>query len=153
MEIAKIQKLMLKVYKKIIGLVLVSAFVAVIFSGLNMGMDRRQDGAMSGCVFNQSTVCPMGYQEHINHWQGIFVAVQPAQNSLFVFLVLITLGGTALPFFQFFKWRIHTQEAYRPLQSIRKLREMMAKLSDHILQALSDGTLNPKLYNFVKVIG
>lgn len=144
---------MLKVYKKFIGLILVAAFMAVMFFGLNMGMDKRQDGAMSGCVFDQSAACPMGYQEHINHWQGMFAAAQPAQNGLLVFLVLIVLGGVAASFFSLFRWQVCVREMCRIPQSILKWREIAAKLSDHILQALRKGTLNPKLYNSVKVIG
>lgn len=144
---------MSKVYKKFIGLALVAAFVAVAFFGLNMGMDRRQDGAMSGCVFDQSAVCPMRYQEHINHWQGMFAAAQPAQNGLLLFLVLIVLGSVTLSFFSLFKRQVCARKIDRIPQSIYKWREITAKLSDNILQALSDGTLNPKLYNSVKVIG
>lgn len=144
---------MFKIYRKFIGLILVAAFVAITFFGLNMGMDASQDGGMSGCVFNQSAACPMGYQEHVNHWQGMFAAAQPAQNGLLVFLVLIVLGGVAASFFSLFKRQVCAWEIYRIPQSILKWREIVAKLSDHILQALRKGTLNPKLYNFVKIIG
>lgn len=144
---------MFKIYRKFIGLILVAAFAAVTFFWLNMGMDRRQNGDMSGCVFDQSAVCPMGYREHINHWQGMFAAAQPAQNSLLVFLVLIVLGGMAPSFFSLFRWQVCAWEIYHIPQSILKWREITAKLSDHILQALADGILNPKLYNSVKVIG
>lgn len=144
---------MFKIYRKFIGLILVAAFAAITFFGLNMGMDASQDGTMSGCVFNQSAVCPMGYREHINHWQGMFAAARPAQNSSLVFLVLIVLGSVALSFFPLFKRQVCARKICRVPQSILKWREITAKLSDHILQALSDGILNPKLYNSVKVIG
>lgn len=139
---------MLKMYKKFIGLILASAFVAVMLFGLNAGMDMRQDGTMSGCVFDQSVTCPMNYQEHINHWQQTFTATQPTQNTILVLLVVIAFGGAALLFSSFLKWQRYAQEAHYLPQTVRRQREITAKLSDHILQALSKGRLNPKLYNF-----
>lgn len=139
---------MLKIYRKFTGLILASAFVAVMLFGLNMGMDMRQDGTMSGCVFDQSIICPMSYQEHINHWQQTFTAMQPTQNTILTLLVVIALGGTALLFHSWLNWQRYAQETHYIPQAVHRKREIIAKLSDHILQALSNGILNPKLYNF-----
>lgn len=144
---------MFKIYRKFIGLILASAFVAVVFFGLNMGMDRRQNGDMSGCMFNQSATCPMDYQEHVNHRQEIFTATQPEQNAALTLLIMIVIGSAILPFFSFFKRRVHTLRMPCILQSILKQCEITAKLSDHILQDLSGGILNPKLYDSLEVIG
>lgn len=141
---------MLKIYKKLIGLILASAFIAVMLFGLSMGMDMRQDGTMSGCAFDSSVTCAMNYREHINHWQQTFTATQPTQNTVLALLVVIALGGTALLFHSWLNWQRYAQAAHFVPQSVHKQREIIAKLSDHILQALSDGTLNPRLYNFPK---
>jgi len=58
---------MLKTYRKFTGLILTLAVIVVIFFGMNEGMNMRQDGTMSGCIFDQSVTCLMDYAEHIQH--------------------------------------------------------------------------------------
>lgn len=139
---------MFKIRQKFTGLILTLSFVAVTLFGLNMGMDTRQDGTMSVCIFDQSVTCSMNYQEHINHWQQTVVAAQPMQNTTLTLLIVITLGGAALLFYSLLKRNSCAQVVHHIAQSIQRQREIIAKLSDHILQALSDGILNPRLYNF-----
>ena len=135
---------MLKTHHKFNGLILTLAIVAAIFFGMNAGMDMRQDGTMSGCMFDQSVTCPMDYGEHIQHWQQTFTAIQPTQNDLLALLIIVFVG---VPFFTIFsQWQIFFhRQAVMPKTQWRQ-RNIIAKLSDHILQALSDGILNPKLY-------
>ena len=112
---------------------------------MNAGMDMRQDGTMSGCIFDRSVTCPMDYEEHIQHWQKTFTATQPTQNNLLALLIIVFVS---IPFFvAFSQWQnfVHLQ-AVVPKTQWRQ-RNIIAKLSDHILQALSDGILNPKIYN------
>jgi len=143
---------MLKISQKITSLILALSFTTVVLFGLNMGMETRDDGTMSGCMFDQSVTCPMDYEEHVNHWQQTFTATQPTQNTLFALLVVIALGGTTLLFHSWLNWQQYAQQAHFVPQSVHKQREIIAKLSDHILRALSNGILNPKLYNFAYTI-
>ena len=141
---------MLKTHHKFNGLILTLAVVTAMFFGMNAGMDMNQDGIMSGCMFDQSVKCPMDYSEHIQNWQQTFIAIQPTQNNLLTLLIIVFISA---PFFVVFsqwqnviKWR-----AVIPKTQWRQ-RNIIAKLSDHILQALSDGILNPRIYN-VNAIG
>lgn len=140
-----------KTCQKLTGLILALSFIIVMLLGLNMGMDMRQDGTMSGCAFDSSVTCPMNYQEHINHWQQTFVATQTTQNLLATLLIILFIGGSAL-LSSFFNRATYSEEAVRIPPGIWKQRNMLAKLFDQILQALSSGILNPKLYNFVHAI-
>lgn len=151
-EICYNSSIMLKVYRKFTGLILTSTFVVVMLFSLNMGMDMRQDGTMSGCAFDSSVTCPMNYQEHINHWQQTFIATQTTQNTILALLVVIALGGTALLFSSFLNWQKYSQETHHIARTVHRQREITAKLSDHILQALSNGILNPRLYNLSHTI-
>ncbi len=143
---------MLKTRHKFTRLILALAFATVTLFGLNMGMDMRQEGTMSGCMFDQSVTCQMNYQVHVNHWQSTFSATQPAQNTLLALLVVITLGGVALFFSSLLKRQVCAQEISHIPQSRWRHRNMMAKLFHHILQALSNGRLNPKFYNFFQLV-
>lgn len=140
-----------KTCQKLTGLILALSFITVMLFGLNTGMDMRQDGTMSGCVFDSSVTCPMNYQEHINHWQQTFVATQTTQNLLATLLIILCFGGGAL-LSSFFNRTTYLEEAGQTPPGIWKQRNILAKLFDQILQALSSGILNPKLYNFVQVI-
>lgn len=139
---------MLVIYQKCIGSLLALSFITAVLFGLSVGMETRQDGTMSGCLFDQSLACPMNYDEHIDNWQQTFVATQPTQNTVFALLVVIALGGAALLPFFLLRWQRYALEGHFALQSVHRQREMMARLSNHILRTLSDGILNPKLYNF-----
>ncbi|OJI06577.1 hypothetical protein BK004_02740 [bacterium CG10_46_32] len=136
---------MLKTHHKFNGLILTLAIVAAIFFGMNAGMDMRQDGTMSGCIFDQSVTCSMDYSEHWQHWQQTITAIQPSQNNLLALLIIVFVG---VPFFAAFsQWQNFVQlQSVIPKTQWRQ-RNIIAKLSDHILQALSDGILNPKIYN------
>ena len=136
---------MLKTHRKFTGLILTLAVVAAIFFGMNAGMDMSQNGTMSGCIFDQSVTCPMDYAEHIQHWQQTFTAIQPTQNNLLALLIIVFVG---VPFFAAFsQWQNFVQlQSVIPKTQWRQ-RNIIAKLSDHILQALSNGILNPKIYN------
>ena len=141
---------MLKTFQKFTGLLLASAFIAVTLFGLNMGMDMRGDGTMFGCMFDQSVTCPMNYQEHVNHWQQTFVATQTTQNTILALLTVLVLGGITLFSSSLFNQTTYSEDYIPP--GIWKYRNMLAKLFDQILQALSSGILNPKLYNFSHAI-
>lgn len=136
---------MLKTHQKLTGLILAFVVTATILFGMNAGMDMRQDGTMSGCMFDQSVACPMGYMEHIQHWQQTFTATQPTQNNLLGLLVVVFLGATF--FTAFSQWQNGIQWQAVISQSLLRQRNITAKLFDYILQALSDGILNPKIYN------
>ena len=135
---------MIKIRQKFTGLILALAVVAAIFFGMNAGMDMRQDGTMSGCMFHQSVTCPMDYAQHIQHWQQTFTATLPTQNHILALLVAFFLGAT---FFAVFSRRQNVIQWQAIPQMLLRQQNIIAKLSDHILQALSDGILNPKIYN------
>ncbi|MCF7905730.1 hypothetical protein K9L63_00875 [Candidatus Gracilibacteria bacterium] len=139
---------MLKDSSKFTGVILTLSFAVVTLFGLNMGMDMRQDGRMSGCAFDSSATCHMNSQEHINHWQQTFTATQPTQSTMLALLAGMAFGGTALLFHSWLNWQRYDQKVHSIPQSVHKQREIIAKLSNHVLRALSNGTLNPVLYNF-----
>jgi len=136
-------------FRQFIGLILSVAFVATALFGLNMGMDTRTDGSMSGCMFDSSVTCQMNYGEHIQYWQQTFTAVQPTQDVVLAVVVVFFAGAA---FFAIFSHRQNlNQTKLIVLQTVQRERDIIAKLSNHILQALSDGILNPKIYNPIAI--
>ena len=136
---------MLKTHRKFTGLILTLAVVSAIFFGMNAGMDMRQDGTMSGCMFDQSVTCSMDYGEHIQNWQQTFTATQPTQNNLLALLITVFVGASF--FAAFSRWQnfVYLQAVISKTQW--RQRNIISKLSDYILQALSNGILNPKIYS------
>lgn len=143
---------MLKIFQKGAGLIFALAFIAAMLFGLSTGMDMRQNGTMSNCMFDQSVTCPMNYREHIDHWQQTFTATHRAQNTILALLMVIVLGGAALLFSSLLKRRAYAQATHHVSHIRQRQYEITAKLSNPVLRALSDGILNPRLYNLSRVI-
>jgi len=136
---------MRKTLHKFNSLLLVGAFISAIFFGSNMGMDMSQNKARSKCIFDQSADCPMGYQEHIDHWQQIFIATRSSDSNI---IFLIVFGGAAL-WVNFFQSRDDPHRANKISKKIGRARDIIVKLFGYISQALSAGILNPKIYHSV----
>ncbi|MAJ97543.1 MAG: hypothetical protein CMI56_02935 [Parcubacteria group bacterium] len=129
----------------ILAVCIVIVFASAVVFGINSGMDMRQGVAMTGCMFNQSADCTMGITEHINQWQQTFIVSQNKNDDILLFSILLLAGmGIVLPFLQN---RNHVLDAYFDYSKIHKERNALTKLFDHILIALSDGKINPKIYD------
>ena len=126
-----------KILHKFIGVLLATAFAFTILFFLNTGMDMYKNADTSGCVFDQSVTCLTNHQEHINYWQSIFTPTQPISKNLSILLII---GAAALFRNNYFKTK-------RLFLKIHRRRNIITKLFNYILQALSDGILNPKIYN------
>lgn len=131
-----------KLSDNFIFLVLAS-FALMSVLGMGIGMEIT-DGQMSSCPFmaGQPTMCQMNITEHIAQWQQTFLGIPTKTNflALAVILLIGVLASFIKPFSQLKKLAKSTARflAYR--------RANFAKVFDPILVALSDGILNPKIY-------
>ena len=130
---------------KIVAVFITTVFVIVALFGINSGMNMRQDGSMTGCMFDQSMDCPMGYTEHISQWQQTFIAVQNTNNDILLSIILLLMGAGMI--LSFLRYRNYDFESHFDVSKIHKERNGLAKLFDYVLRALSDGRLNPKIYD------
>lgn len=142
---------MLKILQKSLGLLITTAFVAVFFC-MSTGDSLDKDGQTSCCMstYAHSSTHLMDLDEHIQHWKQIFTATQPSLNNPLSLLsiILISLGfGTFILKFTNFEITISPFSA-----KLYKERNAIAKLFDPILRALSNGILNPKLYDLSSII-
>jgi hypothetical protein len=145
-------KIMLKTFQKTINLFVAVVFVTALFFCLNIGVNHANNGSASCCVLSSSHAAAyrMDFGEHLQHWKQIFTATRTSPNNPLVFLgiLFVSLGFSA------FILKFKNSETNPKLVSVKvyKERNASAKFFDHILQALSGGILNPKLYNLSSVI-
>ena len=143
---------MLKAFQKTISLFVAVIFVIAVFFCLNIGLNHANNANASCCVPTSSHAhtLQMDFGEHLQHWQQIFIFTYPSSNNPLYLLgiILVSLGFSA------FILKFRNSEVNPKLISakVRKERNAIAKLFDYILQALSRGILNPKLYNLSSVI-
>ncbi len=116
------------------------AFLSVTFLGMPqmmMGMEKRSDGTMSGCMFSgKAEVCAMTFAEHLANWQAMFTTTAPQKMLAFVSLLLLVVVFVALFLFSYYttRWRLYIKQNPN-LSLFNPLRE-----------AFSQGILNPKIY-------
>ena len=140
---------MLKPSQKFISSLITIIFVIAVFFCLNSGLNHTNNANPSCCVPTSSHAhtLQMDFGEHLQHWQQIFIVTRTAPNDLLVLLNIffISLG------FSLFILRFRNSEVNPNLFSVKvcKERNAIAKLFNHILQALSKGILNPRLYEFI----
>lgn len=133
-----------------LAVVVLSIFIFITFFGANytLGMEMREDGKMSGCLFDgKAEICPMTFSDHLSRWQGMFTAIPQKAYSL-VALFLLILAFSAFLFFNLRRrsllllfsrlsdrWRLYLkQNPHLPL-------------FNHLKEAFSQGILNPKIYD------
>lgn len=127
------------------------ALVFVIVFGIShakaIGMERRSDGTMNGCLFDSwAKICNMSFSEHLSRLEGMFTAI-PSKTSLLIllFMLISAIGAFAVsasrqhPLFSLkhlsARWRFY-----------RKQNPQVA-LFDPLREAFSQGILNPRIYN------
>jgi hypothetical protein len=140
----------LKFLQKIVTLLVATAYVAVMFFCLNVSSLEHNSAQASCCtpVSEHSTDSEhhgTHALEHLQHWQTIFASSLGANSNLLlnILFILATLGVFVLSPLKF-GWA----DQFLHFDSrLNKLRNINAKLFDVILQAISRGILNPKLYN------
>lgn len=119
------------------------AFVNVL--GMGMGMEIM-GGQMSSCplMAGQAAMCQMDITEHIAKWQHAFLGIPTKANVLAFALVLfaVVIIPPIRSFFQFEKLFAFTARLFVYHKAY------LVKVFDPLLQAFSDGILNPKIYEF-----
>lgn len=133
----------------ILGLI---AFLSVAFFGVSqsmMGMEKRSDGTMGGCLFTgMDEICTMKFEEHLAQWQNMFTTTVPqkalALALLLLLLLLLAVVFVAVAIFKrnlllFFSYHTTRWRLY-----IRHNPEL--SLFNHLREAFSRGILNPKIY-------
>lgn len=127
---------------KIVAVLMAIAFVVVAIFSLSIRMNMHQDHT-TGCIFDQSAECTMSPAEHIAQWKRTFTATQPSNDILLSVIILLAGIGMISSFLRYcdhyFKLRFDSSK-------IHKEKNSLAKLFDPVLQALSAGRLNPKIY-------
>ncbi len=110
-----------------------------------MGMEKQNDGTMSGCVFNGKVeMCAMTFSEHLARWQAMFTTIAPQKALILALLVLLAVVFVAVGVFKrnifllsnyyATRWRLYIkQNPYLPLFNPLK-------------EAFSQGILNPKIF-------
>lgn len=134
-----------------LAIMVLSIFIFITFFGANhtLGMEMREDGKMSGCLFDgKAEICPMTFSDHLSRWQGMFTAIPQKADLLVALFLLILVFSTFLLFnlrrrllLLLFsrlsdRWRLYLKQ--NPHLS----------LFDHLREAFSQGILNPKIYDF-----
>lgn len=133
--------------RKIIAPVLATAVVIVVWFSMSLGMNMRNDGTMTGCVFDQATTCPMNYEEHVDHWQQTVLAVLPSSDLLRTALFATILIGAA--WLSLFGKRQSASKRAHTMRLMQSRRERIAKWANYLLQALANGILHPRIYNIL----
>lgn len=124
------------------------AFLSVALFGISqimMGMEKRSDGTMEGCIFDGGAeICAMNIMEHIAHWQSMLTAPAPQKALVFALLLLLVAVFTTITIFKrnllllsghyTIHWRLY----------IRQNPNLF--LFNHLRIAFARGILNPKIY-------
>lgn len=85
------------VAKRLIGLLLGTAFVIATFFGAHLMMRIDSNGVMQNCPLlgQTQTVCTMNVTEHTAKWQQMFTFTLQSNKLLFAVLVFIAFAFTA----------------------------------------------------------
>ena|SRR3989338_7892036 len=106
------------------------------FGVTTMQMDK--DGNMSDCPFmGMDAICQMDIFEHIGAFQNVFTVI-PGKSILFVIVLALVLVSLAIK-----------RQSGIPPDNLRFFTRESLRLPNFnkILLALSDGVIQPKLYN------
>lgn len=125
--------------------ILIGTLLVAVFFGAHMGMNMDEHGNMSNCIFmtGDSAVCPMDWSQHFQQWRQAFTSTMPSETILLALAIALfaSLSILAIP-------QIIRNTA--PPLAVCRARIRSAKLSNHLLQNLSDGRLSAKICNFSK---
>ena len=146
---------MTKFLQKIIAFLVATAYVAVMFFCLNAIAIEHSLTNNSCCAPTTEHSTDSEHHsphalEHLQHWQSIFATNISVNNNLLLSMLLIVAAlGVSLLFPHKFEWirQFHYFDS-----RLYRLRNINSKLFDVILQAISRGILNPRLYNPIFVI-
>lgn len=133
---------MLKKSLKKFSLILIGAFIVASLFGVHMGMAMDENGNMGSCIFmsGESAMCPMDWSEHLLRWQQAFTSTVPVKSGLLAIALALFTGIIV-----FIAPQIIRNNA--PPLAVCRERNNAAKFSNYLLQNLSDGRLNPKIYS------
>lgn len=121
----------------ILALVLLHAFSF----GPAMGMETDKSGQMSACPFTEaSSICKMGFSEHISLWQSMFTATLNSNAG-----ILAIIGFIVLAVVLTLKYLVTDKDkeliAYKSYDRKRSIF-----LPNKLIELFSKGILNPKIY-------
>lgn len=123
-------------------------FIVAFFSTAHgFDMEVLKDGTMKGCLFTGKTEnCTMSLSEHVNSWQDMFTATTPQQANVLILLVV-----TALLYIAVFKLEhnLISLLSYYANRWRLYLKNSGFSIRDYLREELSQGILNPKIYNSV----
>ncbi len=123
---------------------LIVSISVVFFSAYHsLGMEKRSNGTMSGCVFTGKTKnCTMTIAGHTSKWQGMFTTTAPQKLLDFALLILLAVSFIAVAIlkrnlllqFSLYttRWRLYIRQH--------------PSLFNLLQEAFSQGILNPKIY-------
>lgn len=96
----KVKDMKKKVAKKLIGVLLGTAFVIAAFFGAHLTMQMDSEGVMQNCPLlgHTETVCTMTVTEHMAKWQQLFTFTLQSNKLLFAVLLLVTFAFAAFSF-------------------------------------------------------
>ena len=124
------------------------AFLSIALFGISqtvMGMEKRSDGTMSGCMFNgQAQICTMTFSEHVAHWQAMFTTTTPQKALVFALLVLLAVVFVAVAILKRNLFLLFSYYATRWRLYIKHNPEL--SLLNPLKEAFSSGILHPKIF-------
>lgn len=125
--------------------ILLAFFSIVVFGwSHSFGMEMRDDGMMSGCLFTgMDEICTMTFTEHLSAWQSMFnsIPVKSTIPSLLVLAIALLLFAGFLK--RYFIWAL---ERMASLQVLYLIHHPNLSFFHPLREAFSQGILNPKIY-------
>ncbi|MDZ4260292.1 MAG: hypothetical protein U1A25_01380 [Candidatus Sungbacteria bacterium] len=135
--------------KKLVNFLLILGFIAFLSVGLfgsshSFGMEMKDDGTMSGCLFTgMDEVCTMTFTQHRTAWQNMFSSI-PVKS---IILSLLALVFSLLLFAGFLKqYGMWARKRMESLQKLYFIHHPNLFLFNPLQEAFSRGILNPKIY-------
>ncbi len=139
-----------KIFTKIILSLIIVVFLTFNLFGLinsmsSMSMDSNGLATMSDCfLMTQTSMCSMGFAEHMNLWQLMFNTLIPSISLASVFILALALFFTKIlfngnPFIQPLKFLTLRYKLYLK-------QHPLISLCGYLKEAFSRGIINPKIY-------
>lgn len=131
----------------LLGIALI-AFLSVAFFGASqsmMGMEKRSDGSMGGCIFSgMEEICKMSFTEHLTQWQSMFTTTVTQNAFTIILLLLLAVVFVAIGIFKRNLLLLFSQYTTRWRLYLRYNPEL--SLFNPLKKAFARGILNPKIY-------
>lgn len=127
---------------KYLAIIILFTFSYLGIFGLNLSMKMDNGNHMSSCVFmlQDSGQCQMSISDHIAKWQETFSATAASDLVLILFVLL----SLAIIYSITRYYTVDPPKLYL-YQRFKKENDMI-KLFDYLLQAMSSGILQSKVY-------